>query len=103
MLPVAFHLPRGQTAAMQYRRLGRTGLRVSALSFGAGPVSTLMVGDNAELQRQVIAHAIERGINWFDAAATYGNGLSEENLGRALQQLAAAGRVHVATKVRLQG
>lgn len=62
-----------------------------------------MIGDHAEQQRQVIAHAIERGINWFDTAATYGNGRSEDSLGGALQALAAAGRVHVATKVRLQG
>ena len=62
-----------------------------------------MVGNDAERQREVIAHAIERGVNWIDTAATYGNGLSEDNVGRALQQLAAAGRVHVATKVRLQG
>src|SRR5207247_11104373 len=36
-----------------------------------------------------------------DTAATYGNGESERNLGRVLEELGAAARVHVATKVRL--
>jgi aryl-alcohol dehydrogenase-like predicted oxidoreductase len=49
----------------------------------------------------VIQHAIERGINWFDTAATYGGGQSEQNLGRVLNELNAAQRMHVATKVRL--
>jgi len=86
---------------MQYRLLGKTGLQVSALSFGAGPISTLMVGDDVQRQCDVIEYAIERGVNWFDTAATYGNGTSEQNLGRVLDELAAASKVHVATKVRL--
>ena len=43
------------------------------------------------------------GINWFDTAATYGQGQSERNLGRVLNELDAAPRVYVATKVRLIG
>ena len=86
---------------MDYRDLGRTGIQISVLSFGAGPISTLMVGDDRARQVKVVAHAVERGINWFDTAATYGGGQSETNLGRALEELGASGRVHVATKVRL--
>ena len=86
---------------MQYRALGRTGLKISLLSFGAGPISTLMVGDDCQRQCDVVKHAIDRGINWFDTAATYGGGRSEQNLGRVLEELDAAARVHVATKVRL--
>lgn len=86
---------------MQYRTLGKTGIQVSAISFGAGPISQLLVGDDANRQRAVIQHAIERGINWFDTAATYGGGQSEQNLGRVLNELNAQQRVHVATKVRL--
>src|SRR5687768_12304847 len=86
---------------MECRTLGKTGIRVSAISFGAGPVSTLMVGDDERRQQAVVRHAIERGINWFDTAATYGNGQSELSLGRALAALGAADAVHVATKVRL--
>src|SRR5438067_10318141 len=86
---------------MLYRSLGSTGICVSALSFGAGPVSTLMVGEEGARQRAVVEHAIGRGINWFDTAATYGGGASEANLGRVLEELGAASSVHVATKVRL--
>lgn len=87
---------------MQYRTLGRTGLSISVLSFGAGPVSTLMVGDDGGRQHAIIAHAIDHGINWFDTAATYGGGRSEENLGRVLVELGNP-PVHVATKARLIG
>jgi aryl-alcohol dehydrogenase-like predicted oxidoreductase len=72
---------------MQYRRLGRTELRVSAIAFGAGPIAGLMTGSNETQQRAVVDHAIRRGINWFDTAATYGNGQSEASLGLALEQL----------------
>jgi aryl-alcohol dehydrogenase-like predicted oxidoreductase len=93
---------------MQRRTLGNTGLSISPIAFGAGPISTLMVGDQAERQREVVAHAIARGIDWFDTAATYGGGRSEESLGQALVELRAAGvagveQVRVATKVRLVG
>src|SRR5688572_23996491 len=88
---------------MHYRTLGKTGIKVSALSFGAGPISTLMVGQDWARQRKVVARALEAGINWFDTAATYGQGQSERNLGRVLKQLDAAPRVYVATKVRLIG
>ena len=86
---------------MQHRTLGKTGLRVSAIAFGAGPISTLMVGDDQRRQCAVVAHAVERGVNWFDTAATYGAGQSEQSLGRALEELGIANQVHVATKVRL--
>ena len=42
---------------MQYRTLGRTGIKVSAISFGAGPVSGLMTGSDANAQRDVVAAA----------------------------------------------
>ena len=60
-----------------------------------------MVGDDGQRQRTVVAHAIKRGVNWFDTAATSGGGQSEVSLGRVLQELGAAARVSVATKVRL--
>ena len=97
---------------MEYRLLGRkqrttssyrnTGIKVSAISFGAGPVPALMTnGNQTEIQRQTVRRAIEAGINWFDTAASYGDGESEKNLGTALKELDASGGVHVATKVRL--
>ena len=86
---------------MQYRALGQTGISISAISFGAGPISQLLVGNDFDRQRAVIGHAIDRGINWFDTAATYGADQSETKSGRVLNELNAQQRVHVATKVRL--
>ena len=85
---------------MEYRTLGRTGLRVSAIAFGAGPVSGWMAELSPDEQCAVIRRALDAGINWFDTAAGYGNGLSESSLGRAFARLGWPGGVHVATKVR---
>ncbi len=69
------------------RSLGNTGLEVSALGFGCGAVGGLLVrGEYGEMVRTV-ARAIEGGVTYFDTAALYGNGLSEENLGRVLREL----------------
>ena len=86
---------------MQHRVLGSTGIRVSAISFGAGPVPATMTSDDPSAQIAVARRAIELGINWFDTAAGYGAGKSEAALGHALAELGARDRVHVATKVRL--
>jgi aryl-alcohol dehydrogenase-like predicted oxidoreductase len=86
---------------MEYRILGRTGLSVSVLAFGAGPVSGLMTGEDAAAQRAVVDRALQSGINWFDTAPGYGLGKSERALGRALGELQAQDAAHVATKVRL--
>ena len=70
---------------MEYRVLGRTNLRVSALGFGCGNVGGLMVrGTRAERERAV-ARALELGVNFFDTAPLYGDGVSEEHLGETLQ------------------
>ncbi len=88
---------------METRALGRTGLRVSALGFGCGAVGGLMVrGDRTEQERSV-ARALDAGVTYFDTAPGYGDGASEENLGRALAALGAASRVVVGSKVRLAG
>ena len=86
---------------MQYRTLGRTGINVSAISFGAGPVSGLMTGTDANAQNAVVSAAIEAGINWFDTAPGYGAGSSETNLGRVLSELKPTQPIHSATKVRI--
>ncbi|MBX3412111.1 MAG: aldo/keto reductase [Pirellulales bacterium] len=83
------------------RPLGSTGLEVSAIAFGAGPVSGLMTGDDRARQRAVLRRALDAGINWIDTAATYGDGASETSVGSALGELGARNAVHVATKVRL--
>jgi aryl-alcohol dehydrogenase-like predicted oxidoreductase len=85
---------------MQYRPLGNTGIDVSTIAFGAGPVPELMTESDASSQAEVVRRAVDAGINWFDTAATYGDGRSEANLGEAFRQTGLAGSVHIATKVR---
>ena len=84
---------------MQKRKLGRTGLEVSVLGYGAGAVGGLFTKGTAADQERAAARAIEAGVNYFDTAALYGNGESERNLGRVLKALKAD--VVVGTKVRL--
>jgi aryl-alcohol dehydrogenase-like predicted oxidoreductase len=87
---------------MEYRILGKTGLRVSVLSFGCGAVGGLMVKGAASDQERAVARAMEFGINYFDTAPMYGNGESERNLGRVLKNLNRP-KVYVGTKVWLEG
>lgn len=86
---------------MEQRDLGLTGLRVSALGFGCGAVGGLMVRGEPDEQRRAVGRALEAGITYFDTAPGYGNGRSEENLGRALRELGALDRAVIGTKVRL--
>jgi L-galactose dehydrogenase/L-glyceraldehyde 3-phosphate reductase len=102
----AFFSARGRGAGsttregrMEYRLLGRTGLRVSVLGFGCGNVGGLMVRGTPAERERAVARAVELGVNFFDTAPSYGDGLSEEHLGQALQALRPA--CLVATKVRL--
>lgn len=70
---------------MQYRRLGRSGLQLSVLSFGSwvsfGPQ---LHGDGA---RECLAAAYDAGINFFDNAEVYAGGQSETIMGRAIKEL----------------
>ncbi len=87
---------------MLYRPLGKTGIQVSAIAFGAGPVAELMTNAGRfEDQCKTLQRAAELGINWIDTAATYGDGRSEESLGCVLQALDLRTKMHVATKVRV--
>jgi aryl-alcohol dehydrogenase-like predicted oxidoreductase len=61
-----------------------------------------MVRGDADQQRQAVARALEAGITYFDTAAQYGDGQSEEHLGRVMRDLDAWSRVVVGTKVRLR-
>ncbi len=84
---------------MEYRPLGHTGLKVSALGFGCGAVGGLLVRGDPDDMVQGVARAIESGITYFDTARAYGNGQSEASLGRVLEELRAD--VVVGTKVNL--
>jgi aryl-alcohol dehydrogenase-like predicted oxidoreductase len=71
---------------MKYKQLGTSDLHISVLSFGCWQMGDKKFwGDTDEAEASDTAHAaIDSGINFFDTAEVYGNGLSEEVLGRAL-------------------
>jgi voltage-dependent potassium channel beta subunit len=71
---------------MQYRRLGRSGLKVSALSFGSWVTFSAQVDDRAALELMKVAY--DAGVNFFDNAEAYAAGESERIMGRALAKLA---------------
>ena len=89
---------------MKYRKLGRTGLDVSAICLGCmsygepdrGPHPWSLGEDDA---RPFFRQAIEAGINFFDTANTYSAGSSEEITGRALRDFANRDEIVLATKV----
>lgn len=74
---------------MRRRRLGRTGLDVSQISFGCGGTAGLLVRGERREQCEVVALALEQGVNVFDTSPTYGQGQSETNLGLVLEELGA--------------
>jgi aryl-alcohol dehydrogenase-like predicted oxidoreductase len=84
---------------MEYRALGRTGIDVSALGYGCGDVGGLIVRGTPAERTRAVARAVELGVNYFDTATSYGNGVSEQHLGEVLRELRPD--VYVGTKVRL--
>lgn len=99
---------------MQYRALGKTGIKVSALGFGCMRLPTLGAPDQIDeaAATRLLHGAIEAGVNYIDtawfyhsAAAMSGAGESEPFVGRALSGKPAEGwreRVHLATKLPQQ-
>jgi aryl-alcohol dehydrogenase-like predicted oxidoreductase len=89
---------------LQTAQLGRTGLEITRVGFGAWALGG---GDwehgwgpqDDEESIAAIHHALEQGINWIDTAAAYGFGHSEQVVGRALQGM--SDRPHVFTKCSL--
>lgn len=70
---------------MEYRNMGKTGLKLSTLSFG----SWVTFGDQIDNKkaRELIQLAYDEGINYFDNADIYANGKSEEVMGQAIKDL----------------
>jgi aryl-alcohol dehydrogenase-like predicted oxidoreductase len=83
---------------MQYNLLGKTGLKVSRLSFGASSLGAVFRPvDESEAIKSVHV-ALDCGINYFDVAPAYGGTLSETVLGKALRGI-PRGRYFLSTKV----
>jgi voltage-dependent potassium channel beta subunit len=72
-------------ADMIYRRLGRSGLKVSVLSFGSWVTFDNQLDDNLAID--CMQAAWDHGVNFFDNAEAYAGGKSEEIMGRALKKL----------------
>lgn len=76
---------------MEYRRLGASGLKVPALSFGtgtfggSGPLFGAWGNTNADEARRLVDICLEAGVNLFDTADVYSSGASEEVLGSAIK------------------
>ena len=91
---------------MEYRRFGRTGLRVSRLGLGCGGFggvgsepSLFGRGEDEEAAFAIMDRALELGVNYFDTANSYGGGRSEEMIGRWLRSRGARDAVVLSTKV----
>lgn len=90
---------------MEYRRLGASGLRVPALSFGAGtfggsgPLFGAWGNSGAVEARHLVDICLEAGVNLFDTADVYSAGASEEVLGQAIRGRRA--EVLISTKTGL--
>lgn len=81
---------------MEYRELGRTGWKVSALSFGAWAIGgTWGKVDDSE-SMAALNRAVELGVNFFDTADVYGDGRSERLLAKLRRQHKRS--IHIATK-----
>ena len=83
---------------MRYRRLGRTGLQVSELGYGAwGIGGSQWLGAQDDESLKALHTAIDEGLNFIDTALAYGKGHSEQLVGQVVRERSET--VYVATKV----
>ncbi len=83
---------------MNYRNLGKSGLKVSELSFGSWVTYANQV--DVELAKKLMSAAWDRGVNFFDNAEGYAHGESERVMGKALKELGWAREQYVvSTKI----
>jgi len=79
---------------------GRTGLEISEIVLGGGGTGGILINADDATRFNALRRAIMGGINWIDTAPIYGNGASEETIGRHLESLVP--RPQISTKVRLE-
>ena len=83
---------------MEQRELGASGVEVSTVGFGAWVVGTDWWGDRSRDQAiEMVQHALDQGVTYFDTGDVYGHGASEELIGEALAE--HRDEVTVSTKV----
>lgn len=87
---------------MEYREIGRTGMKVSALSFGASSLGSVF-RDTKESEAIAAVHtAVEMGMNFIDVSPYYGHYKAETVLGKALREI-PRDRYYLSTKVGRYG
>jgi aryl-alcohol dehydrogenase-like predicted oxidoreductase len=83
---------------MQYRKLGRTGFRISEIGYGAwGIGGTQWLGGDDRQSFDALRQAIELGLNFIDTALAYGDGHSEQLVGQVVRE--TDHKIYVASKV----
>src|SRR5574339_1058414 len=81
---------------MQYRELGRTGWKVSTVSFGAWAIGGTWGNVDDDESFAALNRALDRGVNFFDTADVYGDGRSEKLLAKLRRERSES--FYVATK-----
>lgn len=84
---------------MKYRTFGRTGWQISEIAFGTWQLGGDWGAVDDDASIRTLHHAWDRGINLVDTAYIYGNGHSEEVIGRALRSW-SGDKIYVATKAQ---
>ena len=75
---------------MRKAMLGRTGLEISELALGGGVTGGILINADEATRHDALQRAVTAGINWIDTAPIYGDGASEETIGRHLRVADAA-------------
>ena len=70
---------------MNYRRLGKTGLKISELSYGSWVTFSFQLGVDAAAEIMKLAY--DNGVNFFDNAEAYAGGQAELIMGKAIKKL----------------
>jgi myo-inositol catabolism protein IolS len=85
---------------MNQRKLGRTGLQISELGFGAWSIGGNAYGPTCDSESlRALAYAVDHGVNFFDTADTYGHGHSEKLIGEIFQKSSKRDQAVIASKV----
>src|SRR5215813_11832653 len=83
---------------MKHRKLGRTGIEVSEIGYGAWGIGGIQwTGGNDQEGKQALNLAIDQGLNFIDTALAYGGGHSEQLVGEVIRSRKEP--IYIATKV----
>ncbi|WP_082074603.1 aldo/keto reductase [Martelella endophytica] len=96
---MSFH---GRNFSLKYHPLGRTGIDVPEIAFGAASLGSIYFDVSQDEANKAVAVALENGINYFDVAPYYGMTTAETALGAALKAM-DRNTFHIATKIGRYG